>query len=161
MFWSQPKPWAKTIGGPPGTPWTCTLLRLAAFTIHPSPKPWRDSTRRGRGLCGEQRLLEQRSHTLQRAGTQAEVGVRAALLTVDDSRVEELLEVVADRRLLELEQRFEITDADRLAARGHEAVEDLDAVTVRQRLEDLLQLRRVLLGQRRLSKRRTALDKGQ
>jgi hypothetical protein len=98
---------------------------------------------------------------LERARREAEVGERAALLTLDDAGVEQLLEVVADRRLLERQQVFEVAHADRVPAGGQEAVEDLHAVAVGERLEHALKFEHLLLAQARSSERGTALNHGE
>jgi hypothetical protein len=69
--------------------------------------------------------------------------------------------VVADRRLLEAEQVLEVADADRLAAGAQQAVEDPDAVPVRERLEHALELGRLVVGQLRLGERGAALHEGE
>ena len=65
--------------------------------------------------------------------------------------------MVADRGLLEREQVFEVADADRLAAGLEQAVEDLDAVAVGERLEHPLELAGLVLGQAGLGDRGAAL----
>ena len=56
--------------------------------------------------------------------------------------VEQLLEVVADGRLLEVEHRLEVADAHGLAARPQQPVEDPHAMAVGERLEHALELAR-------------------
>ena len=73
---------------------------------------------------------EQLADACERAGRDAEVGELPAPLARDDPGVEQLLEVVAGRGLLEPEQLLEVADADGLAAGGEQAVEDLHAVAV-------------------------------
>ena len=96
---------------------------------------------------------------LERARGEAEVGVGAALLALDDAGVQQLLEVIADGGLLEIEHRLEVAHADRVAVRREQAVEDLHAVAVGERLEDGLELLGLGIGERRLRERGTALDK--
>jgi hypothetical protein len=106
-------------------------------------------------------LAQQRADALERPGRDREVGERPALLALDDARLEQLLEVVADRRLLERKQVFEVADAHGLAPGLEQAVEDLDAVAVGERLEHALELAGLVLGQARLGERGAALDEGE
>ena len=66
--------------------------------------------------------------------------------------------MVADRRLLEREQVLEVAHADGLAAGLEQAVEDLHAVAVGERLEHALELARLVLGEAGLGERGAALD---
>jgi hypothetical protein len=110
----------------------------------------------GRHRCGA--LSKKIAHPLERAGVQAVVRVRAALLAREESGVDELLQVVAHRRLLDPEKRLELTHTDGLAVSSKEAVEDLEAMAVGQRLEQTLELGRFGRRKRRAGDRRTALD---
>src|SRR5688572_32135746 len=76
-------------------------------------------------LSGERRQLEQRPHPLERTLCEREIGEGAPLLALDEAGVEELLEVVAHRGLLEAEQILEVADAHRLAVRREQAVEEI------------------------------------
>ena len=69
--------------------------------------------------------------------------------------------MVADRGLLEAEQVLEVADADGLAVGGEQAVEDLHAVAVGERLEDPLELARLVVGERGAGQRCAALDEGE
>src|SRR5215207_623027 len=68
------------------------------------------------------RHREEVADPLEGGGIEREVGERAALLARDDAGVEQLLEVVADRRLLEVEHRLQVADADGFAVRREQAV---------------------------------------
>jgi thioredoxin reductase len=98
---------------------------------------------------------------LERARRDREVREGAALLALDDPGVEQLLEVVADRGLLERQQVLEVAHADCLAAGLEEPVEDLHAMAVGERLEDAFELGRLVVAQARLGERRATLDEGE
>ena len=69
--------------------------------------------------------------------------------------------MVAGRGLLEAEHVLEVADADRFAARGEQAVEDLDPVTVGECLEHALELVGFVIAEVRRSERCAALDHGE
>ena len=131
-----------------------------AWLICERPALWRQ-TNRTRGHHSQPLVAEQRADVLEGAVRDRPVGERSALLALDDAGVEQLLEVVADRRLLELEQLLEVADADRLAAGWTQPVEDLHAVAVGERLEHPLELARLVVGHARLGERRAALHERQ
>ena len=106
------------------------------------------------------RGLEKRANALKSPRGEREVGIRAPLLALHDAGVEQLLDVVADRGLLEAEEVLEVADANGLAAGGEQAVEDLHAVAVGERLEDPLELARLVLGEGGAGERGAALDEG-
>ena len=88
------------------------------------------------------------------------VGLAAAAHLIDRG-LEQLLEVVAGRGLLEAEHVLEIADTHRLAARGEQAVEDLDPVAVGERLEHALELVGFVIAELRRSEWCAALDHGE
>src|SRR4051812_35293664 len=89
---------------------------------------------------------------------QAKVGEAAAPLTLEQPRLGEQLEVVGHGGLLQAERLGEVADADRLATRPREHVEDLDAVAVGERLEERLELDRLRIREGRPRDRRAAGD---
>src|SRR5918994_7760017 len=86
------------------------------------------------------RLCEKTADAFERARPQAVVRVRPPLLAFEQAGLHELLQMVTDRRLLDAVQRLEIADAHRLSVGLDQAVEDLQPVSVGERLEELLEL---------------------
>jgi hypothetical protein len=112
----------------------------------------------GSDCSSDIRLDQKATDALERARLQSVVRIRAALLALEQPRIHQLLEVVAHRRLLDPEQRLELADADRLPIRLQEAVENLEPVPIRERLEEPLELGCLLRRQSRPGDRRAALD---
>ena len=79
----------------------------------------------------------------------------------DDPRLDQLLEVMADRALGEAQQRLDLTHADGLTVGPQEQVDDLQPVPIGERLEHGLQLRRPLVVEGRSGERGAAVDHGE
>ena len=67
------------------------------------------------GLSSRRRGREDVADGVQRAGDEGEVAAVAAALALDQPRLDQDLEVVADGSLGEAEEGLELADADRLA----------------------------------------------
>jgi len=100
-------------------------------------------------------LTQQVSQCAELFGRDAEVGPAAALFTLDESGVEQHLQVVADRRLGEPERLCEVTDA-RLALRlCLDETEESQARGICEDAEGASHCFRVLGGERAVEERRT------
>src|SRR5919201_1699434 len=114
--------------------------------IAPQPKKTRANvpaasaaSRRAPGLPSRSdchtRLGKERTHAFERSGLEAVVRECPTLLAVEQPSLDELLQVVAHRRLRDTEQGLDLAHTDRLPARLQQAVEDLQPMPVGERLE--------------------------
>ena len=101
------------------------------------------------------RLGEEPADAVERTLLQAVERVGPSLLPLEQACVDELLEMVADGRLFHTEDGLEVADADGVLAGLEQAVEDLQAVPVGERLEEPLEPGGVVRGQRRDRDRRS------
>jgi hypothetical protein len=85
--------------------------------------------------CRHSALGEPAGELVQGFGLDVIKGPQPPALGVDDPRLAQHLEVVGDRRLGELEQRYELADTD-LAGMLSEHVDELEADGVAERLGD-------------------------
>jgi len=120
----------------------------------------RPAVKRRKGLprADGDRLREKVAYAGQRTFLQAVVRVRSPLLPVEEACVDELPEMVAHSRLLHAEDGLEVANADGFVTGPQQAVEDLEAMTIGERLEEALELGRLVRGQRGSRDRSAALD---
>ncbi len=107
--------------------------RARACRAHRSSGPRR---RRGQPAPGDDGSAEPAGELVECLGAHVVVGPEAALLEVDDAGVAQLAQVMAQRGLVDVEERHELVDAD-LAGVLAQHVDDLHADRIGERLGDL------------------------
>ncbi len=138
----------------PKTSETPTAPRVPAWTVSVTiaPQPAKTRAKAPIASAAERRSrsgavvhCEDLPHRVERTGHEAEVAVGAARFAIDDSGLDELLEVMADRPLREAEQRLHLADADRFPTGAQQQVDDPQPVAVGERLDHGLELGRSLV----------------